>query len=179
MTATDDTLEAQVGTQLSHQEETVSTAESCTGGLLAARLTDVPGASDYFEFGMVTYAYGTKLTELGVNRELLDEHGVVSAETATAMAQGIRDRSGSTWGLATTGVAGPTGGTAQTPVGTVYIGLAYAAPWDTEASWAVANRYQFDGSRTEIKEKVVTQALTELRVTLQTRNDAGDAQPPE
>ncbi len=178
MTATDDTIEAQVGTQLDRRDETVSVAESCTGGLLGARLTDIPGASAYFEFGMVTYAYGTKLTELGVSRELLDEHGAVSAETATAMAQGIRDRSGSTWGLATTGVAGPTGGTVHTPVGTVYIGLAYAAPWDTGGSWAVAERYQFDGSRTEIKENVVTQTLTDLQRALQTRNDAGDAQPP-
>lgn len=157
-----DTVEARVGEALREREETVAVAESCTGGLVGSRITDIPGASDYFEVGVVTYAYGSKLRELAVPREVLDEHGAVSEPTARAMARGIRDRGGADWAVATTGVAGPTGGSSETPVGTVYIGIAHAGPWDSGASWATVEHHVFDGTRTTIKDRIATRALEAL-----------------
>ncbi len=158
----DQPIEAKLGAQLRNREETVAVAESCTGGLIGSRITDIPGASAYFELGLITYAYGSKLQALTVPRETLDEHGAVSEPTAAAMARGIRDRAGAQWGIATTGVAGPTGGTEETPVGTVYIGIAHAAPWDSGDSWVTVEHHVFDGSRTEIKQQIATRALTAL-----------------
>jgi nicotinamide-nucleotide amidase len=103
------------------QELRVATAESCTGGLVAARLTDVPGASEAFVGAVVAYANEVKTAELGVPQGLLDEHGAVSAEAAAAMATGVRARLGAEVGIAVTGVAGPDGGTAAKPVGLVYL----------------------------------------------------------
>jgi competence/damage-inducible protein CinA-like protein len=100
---------------------TLATAESCTGGLVAARLTGVPGSSDVFLGGIVTYANEVKAAELGVPEELLERHGAVSAETAAAMAEGARERFGADVALAVTGVAGPGGGSAEKPVGLVYL----------------------------------------------------------
>jgi len=151
-----------VGDRLREREETVAVAESCTGGLVGARITTVPGASDYFEEGVVTYAYGAKERRLGVNREALDAHGAVSEQVARQMAQGVRDTADATWGVSTTGVAGPTGGTEDTPVGTVYVGVAYAAPWGTEASYASVERYAFDGDRAAVRDATVTAALEDL-----------------
>jgi nicotinamide-nucleotide amidase len=151
-----------VGEALRERDATVAVAESCTGGLVGARLTAVPGASDYFEQGVVAYAYGAKEQRLGVSREALDEHGAVSAPVAREMARGIRDTADATWGVATTGVAGPTGGTAETPVGTVYVGVAYAAPWGSGESFATAERHQFDGDRTAVREATVDAALDAL-----------------
>ncbi len=156
------TIEARVGDVLRERAETVAVAESCTGGLIGSRITDIPGASDYFELGVVTYAYGSKLRELAVPREVLDNHGAVSEPTAQAMARGVRDRGGADWAIATTGVAGPTGGTPETPVGTVYIGIAHAGPWESGASWATVEHHVFDGSRTDIKAKIATRALAAL-----------------
>lgn len=152
----------QLGQLLRDREETVAVAESCTGGLISSRITDIPGASAYFELGLITYAYGTKLNQLAVPRELLDEHGAVSQPVAKAMAQGIRDRGGASWGLATTGVAGPGDGSASPPPGTVCIGIAYSAPWGSGESFRTVDRYHFDGDRTTVKDKIATQALTEL-----------------
>ncbi|ELY57654.1 CinA family protein [Natronococcus jeotgali] len=142
--------------------DSLAVAESCTGGLIGAAITAVPGASDYFDSGLTTYAYDAKRRHLGVSREALDEHGAVSEPVAREMAQGIRDATDATWGVATTGVAGPTGGTEDDPVGTVYIGVSYAGPWGTQSSFATVSRYEFDGDRADVRAKTVDRALEEL-----------------
>lgn len=119
-----ETMEEVVGLKLSVGGYTLSVAESCTGGLLAQRITDVPGSSKYFIEGVVAYANEAKIKTLGVEPILLLEHGAVSAPVAEAMAEGIRKRSGTDFGLAITGIAGPDGGTEEKPVGLVYIALA-------------------------------------------------------
>jgi competence/damage-inducible protein CinA-like protein len=119
-----ETMEEVVGLKLSVGGYTVSVAESCTGGLLAQRLTEVPGSSNYFIEGVVAYANDAKTRTLGVEPILLLEHGAVSAPVAEAMAEGIRKRAGTDFGLSITGVAGPGGGTEEKPVGTVFIALA-------------------------------------------------------
>ena len=118
-----ETMEEVVGLKLSVGGYTLSVAESCTGGLLAQRLTDVPGSSKYFIEGAVTYANDAKIRTLGVEPVLLMEHGAVSAPVAEAMAEGIRKRAQTDFGLAITGIAGPGGGTEEKPVGTVFIAL--------------------------------------------------------
>ncbi len=105
---------------------TVAVAESCTGGLIAAAITEVPGSSGYFLGGVVSYSNAVKETLLDVPRELLEQHGAVSREVAVAMATGARVRLGSDLAVAVTGVAGPDGGTPDKPVGLVYIGVATA-----------------------------------------------------
>ena len=105
---------------------TVAVAESCSGGLLAKRLTDTPGSSAYFLLGTVTYADSAKIRVLSVPADMLASHGAVSAAVAAAMAEGVRLLAGSDLALATTGIAGPDGGTPAKPVGTVYIALAAA-----------------------------------------------------
>jgi nicotinamide-nucleotide amidase len=119
-----ETMEQVVGLKLSVGGYTLSVAESCTGGLLAQRITDVPGSSKYFIEGVVAYANEAKMKTLGVEPILLLEHGAVSAPVAEAMAAGIRKRSGTDFALAVTGIAGPDGGTEEKPVGLVYIALA-------------------------------------------------------
>jgi nicotinamide-nucleotide amidase len=104
--------------------KTVATAESCTGGLVASRITNVSGSSEMFRYGWVTYADEAKMTELGVPAGLLEKHGAVSAEVAQAMAGGALRRSGADLAVAVTGIAGPTGGTPEKPVGLVYFALA-------------------------------------------------------
>jgi len=158
----DDAPATRVGDALRAAEATVATAESCTGGLVGARLTSVPGSSDYYEQGVVTYAYGAKERRLGVDREALDAHGAVSEPVALDMARGVRDTADVTFGVATTGVAGPTGGTPETPVGTVYVAVAYAAPWGTGDSFATATRHEFDGGRATVRERSVDAALEDL-----------------
>ena len=103
------------------------------------------------------------MQELGVSREALDDHGAVSEPVAREMARGVRDAAGTTWGVATTGIAGPTGGSEEKPVGTVFVGVAYAAEWGTQDSYSTVSRYEFDGSRAEIKAQIARQALTDLR----------------
>jgi nicotinamide-nucleotide amidase len=117
-------MEEVVGLKLAVGGYTLSVAESCTGGLLAQRLTEVPGSSKYFIEGVVTYANEAKTRVLGVEPILLLEHGAVSAPVAEAMAEGIRSRAETDFGLSITGVAGPSGGTEEKPVGTVFIALA-------------------------------------------------------
>lgn len=155
-------IEEAVGDALRERGEFVATAESCTGGLIGSLLTDVAGSSDYFDRSVVTYSYDAKLQSLAVPRELLDDEGAVSDPVAEAMARGVRDTADVTWGVATTGIAGPTGGTDEKPVGTVYIGVAYADEWGTGGSWCRVERYSFDGSRTEIKRKIAERALSDL-----------------
>jgi len=120
----DEPLEAVVGRILTTSEATVATAESCTGGLVAERLTRVAGSSAYFEGAMVTYSNRLKMKLLGVEGETLDRHGAVSEEVARAMASGVRQRLAVTWGLGITGVAGPGGGSEEKPVGTVHVAVA-------------------------------------------------------
>ena len=156
-------IEETVGDALRERGEFVAAAESCTGGLIGSLLTDVPGSSDYFDRAIVTYSYDAKMEHLGVSRETLDDVGAVSRPVAEQMARGVRDRAGVVWGVATTGIAGPTGGTDEKPVGTVYIGVARAAPWGTGDSWCRVERYVFDGTRREIKRKIATRALGDLR----------------
>ncbi|MCH8969562.1 MAG: CinA family protein [Planctomycetes bacterium] len=109
---------------LKKHNRTVATAESCTGGLIAKLLTDIPGSSEYFIEGVVAYANQAKTRLLGVPTELITEHGAVSQQVAAAMALGCRAKSGADFALSTTGIAGPTGGTPEKPIGLVYIALA-------------------------------------------------------
>jgi nicotinamide-nucleotide amidase len=118
------TLEAVVADLLASRGLTVAVAESCTGGLVAQRLTNIPGSSRYFLEGVVAYSNQTKQRHLGVNAALIERHGAVSAEVAEAMAAGIRAHSGAALGLSVTGVAGPSGGTPEKPVGLTYIAIA-------------------------------------------------------
>lgn len=160
--ADDPPVEERVGEALRAAGATVATAESCTGGLVSSLLTDVPGSSDYFDRSVVTYSYDAKLTELAVPREYLDEEGAVSEPVARAMARGIRDTAGTDWGLSTTGIAGPDGGTAEKPVGTVFVGVARRGDWGTGESGATVSRHEFDGTRSEIKERIARRALAAL-----------------
>ncbi|MFC6992208.1 CinA family protein [Haladaptatus sp. GCM10025707] len=159
---TDDAIEARLGDTLRETGGTIAVAESCTGGLVGSLLTDVPGSSDYFDRSVVSYSYDAKRALLAVNRETLDEHGAVSEPVAREMAQGIRDTADTTWGVATTGIAGPDGGTPEKPVGTVFIGVAYAGEWGTQTSQTTVVRHQFDGTRTEIKRHIAIQALEDV-----------------
>lgn len=122
--ADEETMESVVGALLLAREETVATAESCTGGLLGSRITDVAGSSSWYLGGAVCYTAAAKTELAGVDRALIREHGEVSEPVALALARGARDRFGSTWGVGITGIAGPTGGTPEKPVGTVHIAVA-------------------------------------------------------
>ncbi len=127
----DEPLESIVGKLLKARKLTLATAESCTGGLLAKKITDISGSSDYFRGGFVTYANELKVRELGVSEQLLKKKGAVCAEVAIAMAQGAKDRTGADLALSITGVAGPTGGTKDKPVGMVHMALA-----DKDGIWS-------------------------------------------
>lgn len=166
---------AGVGDALRAADATLSTAESCTGGLLAAAVTAVPGASDYFDSGVVAYDNDAKRTLLGVSREALDGHGAVSEPVARELAQRVRDRAGTTWGLSVTGIAGPTGGTEEKPVGTVYLGVAHAAPWGSGGSYAAVDHHVFEGDRAAVRRRAVESALELLRRHLR---DHGTGEAP-
>jgi nicotinamide-nucleotide amidase len=152
-------VEERIGDALRAADATLAVAESCTGGLVGSLLTDVPGSSAYFDRSVVTYSYDAKLTELAVSRESLDDHGAVSAPVAEQMAAGVRDTANTTFGLSTTGIAGPEGGSDETPVGTVFIGRAYAADWGTGASYTDVSRHVLDGDRLAVKEQIARTAL--------------------
>ena len=154
-----DSLEEVVGALLRAKGVTVACAESCTGGLVGHRLTDVPGSSGYFLESAVVYSNSAKTRRLGVPAALIERHGAVSSEIARAMALGIRKTSGADFGIAVTGVAGPDGGTARKPVGLVYIALAHARG-------ATVVRSLFLGGRAEIKFQSSQKALDLLRKTL-------------
>ena len=149
-------LAAEVGRQLLTRGWRVATAESCTGGLITSRLTDVPGSSRYVERSVVTYSNEAKTELLGVRREVIEAHGAVSEPVALAMADGVRSRAGVDIGLAVTGIAGPGGGTAEKPVGTVVVA----------ASTATGSRsrvFRFVGEREQIKFQASQAALDMLR----------------
>lgn len=145
-------LESQIGELLSERGWTLAVAESCTGGLLGHRITSVSGSSSYFQGGVISYSDEVKESILGVPEETLIEHGAVSKETAQAMAQGARRLLRTDVALSVTGVAGPTGGTPEKPVGLVYVGLAAegADLWE---------KYIWHGDRTENKERSAQAAL--------------------
>jgi nicotinamide-nucleotide amidase len=152
----DDRLEAVVVALLAARGQTVALAESCTGGAIAHRLTNVSGASAVFRSGWVAYANATKTRELGVPAALLDQHGAVSEPVARAMAEGARQQAGADYALSATGIAGPTGGTPAKPVGLVFIGL--AGPRGT-----IVRQHQFGFDRESFKQIVSQHALDLLR----------------
>lgn len=147
--------EERIGGLLREARATLAVAESCTGGLLAHRITNVPGSSDYFLGGFVTYSNSLKETVLLVDSRLLASSGAVSPETALAMAVGARRVTGADWALAVTGIAGPGGGTPEKPVGLVYIAL--EGPRGTKVA-----EHRFEGGRLEIKNRSVEAALAAL-----------------
>jgi len=123
-TTNGETMEQVIGNLLTAENKTLATAESCTGGLIGERITEVVGASRYFIEGVIAYANEAKIRTLNVPKELIETHGAVSAEVAEAMAKGVRERADTDFGISVTGVAGPDGGTAEKPVVLVYIGYA-------------------------------------------------------
>lgn len=161
-------IEQRVGDALRRDDETVAVAESCTGGLVGSLLTDVPGSSDYFDRSVVTYSYGAKRDLLAISRETLDAEGAVSDPVAAGMARAVCDTADTDWGVATTGIAGPDGGTEEKPVGTVYVGVANAAPWGSGESRTTVERHRFDGSREAVKRTFAEQALTDLLDRIET-----------
>jgi len=150
-------LEAVVVTLLKQRQETLATAESCTGGLIANCITNVPGASEVFLAGYVTYANTAKIDILNVDPKLIEQQGAVSESVARAMAGGARTRAGSTYALATTGIAGPTGRSNEKPVGTVYIALASAE------SEKIVKKFFFPTDRETFKQLTTQTALDLLR----------------
>lgn len=152
----DDTMEVAVGKALVAAGATCAVAESCTGGLIASRITDVPGASEYFLAGIVAYDNRVKTGVLKVPEEILEAHGAVSRECAVAMAEGARQLSGADFAVATTGIAGPGGGTPEKPVGLVYVAVADADGTDCIQQLWPSTREQF-------KQRVSQMALNLLR----------------
>jgi nicotinamide-nucleotide amidase len=137
----------------------VATAESCTGGMLAALFTEIPGCSSNFECGFITYSNDSKIQMLDVEAEIIKEHGAVSGQVAIAMAKGALKKSAADMTVAITGVAGPDGGTPQKPVGLVFIAVATES--DTRVEF-----YYFEGNRHNIRMKSTEQALAMLKDTL-------------
>jgi nicotinamide-nucleotide amidase len=155
----DESLELVIGRLLRKQHATVASAESCTGGMVAARLTDHGGSSDFFIAGYVTYSDAQKREILGVPKELIENHTAVSEPVAAAMAEGARKRSGATYGISTTGYAGPDGGTDFNPVGTVFLGL--SGPKGTQVV-----RVRYGADRYRVRALATQGALDLLRRTL-------------
>jgi len=150
-----ESLEARVVRLCRDHGWTLATAESCTGGLLASRITDVPGASEVFCGGVVAYNNAMKMSLLGVGEEVLRAHGAVSPETAAAMAEGACKCLGADLAAGVTGIAGPGGGTTEKPVGLVYIAVA-------GADGTRVARHEFSGCRAEVKAQSVEAALAML-----------------
>ncbi len=155
----DDTLEQVVGRLLAESGKTLSTVESCTGGLIAHKLTSVAGASAYYKGGVVAYANEAKEQFVGVCPETLAEHGAVSRATAEQMAVGCRERFATDFAVATTGIAGPSGGTAEKPVGTVWIAIA-------DATGVEAQCFQFGNDRQRTVVRAANQALRWLQTKI-------------
>lgn len=151
-------VEVKVGEALDEWGETIATAESCTGGLVGALLTEVPGSSAYYDRSVVTYSVESKMQLLAVERGTLEEHGAVSRPVAKMMAEAVRDTAGTTWGVSTTGVAGPER-TENAGVGEVYVGVGFAGEWGEGETYSVVEHFEFNGSRWELKELMARQAL--------------------
>ena len=149
------TLEEKIGNILQERSLTIGLAESCTGGLLAERVTDVPGASVYFEAGVVTYSNKAKTRFLAVPEEMIAQNGAVSAIVAEFMAKGIRGKAVVDIGLSITGIAGPSGGSPEKPVGTVFMGLA-------GKEGAYVKKFSLSGNRREIRYQASEEALIML-----------------
>jgi competence/damage-inducible protein CinA-like protein len=152
----DETLEEVIVKLLTERNETIALAESCTGGLLAHRVTNVPGASAVFLAGYVTYENDAKIDILNIDSKLIAEHGAVSEPVVRAMADGARTRARSTYALATTGIAGPAGGSEGKPVGTVYVALA-------DGNQTTAKRFFFPNDRETFKQMTAQAAFEMLR----------------
>jgi nicotinamide-nucleotide amidase len=153
------TLAEVVGAKLRQQQKTVAVGESCTGGLIGKLLTDVPGSSEYFTCGWITYSNDAKVHQLGVDRILLEKFGAVSEEVAVAMAKGARTKADTAFAIGVTGIAGPGGGTEQKPVGLVYIAVDQGGQLSVE-------RYVFSHSREHIRHRAALTALNMLRLKL-------------
>ncbi|MBD8527372.1 CinA family protein [Pseudomarimonas arenosa] len=152
-----------LGQQLREAHLMLVTAESCTGGWIAKTVTDIAGCSDWFDCGMAAYSYEAKQALLGVRPETLTEHGAVSRETVMEMVSGALIHSGASIAVAVTGIAGPTGGTADKPVGTVWIG------WKRRGGYPSARIFHFDGNREQIRRLTVAAALDGLQQLVQGR----------
>ena len=148
----DDSLEKRLGDVLRKNKLRIAVAESCTGGLISHRLTNIPGSSDYFDRGIIVYSNSSKTQLLGVPKLILESFGAVSSETARAMAEGIKKNANCDIGLAVTGIAGPGDSTPIKPVGLVYIGLA-------SKKSTVVKEFRFSGKRIEVKEQASHEAL--------------------
>jgi nicotinamide-nucleotide amidase len=155
----DQTLAEVVGARLTQAKKTIAVAESCTGGLIAKMLTDIPGSSRYLSYGWVTYSNQAKQSELGVDPALLAQYGAVSEPVVRAMAEGARRKSGADFAVAVTGIAGPDGGTEQKPVGLVYIGV--QTPDQT-----IVQKCQFPQSRAMIRNRTALTALNLVRLQM-------------
>ena len=154
------TLAQEIATEFSRRGASLVTAESCSGGWIAKTLTDIAGSSNWFECGVVAYSYEAKEALLGVRPETLEEHGAVSRETAIEMVSGALARYGATVAVAVTGIAGPGGGTADKPVGTVWIS------WKRRGGYAQAELFHFDGDRDAVRRQTVAAALAGVRKIL-------------
>jgi nicotinamide-nucleotide amidase len=154
-TTDDREIEAVVGEMLRKAKLTVAVAESCTGGLIGSRITDIPGSSDYFLGGMISYSNDWKTGPLGVPNMIIEKHGAVSPQTAKAMAENVREKSCASIGLASTGIAGPTGGTEEKPVGLVYVAL-------SDENETIVSEHRFPGTRALIKRRTSQAALAML-----------------
>ena len=157
-------LETQIGELLRHQDLKLALAESCTGGLIGNRITDVPGSSEYFLGGVVVYSYAAKVDLLGVSWETLNSTGAVSRETVIEMARGAVKLMNADIAISVSGIAGPGGGTVEKPVGTTWIGL---ATQDDEK----AKMFQFSGDRVQNKSYAAEAALQMLLEYLQGRGE--------
>lgn len=162
-TEDDRELEEIIGEILTESGQTLAVAESCTGGLLGGRITSVSGSSRYFKGGIVAYSNEIKINQLGVPEETIEKFGAVSMETAEAMAAGAASVLGADIGLSTTGIAGPTGGSDDKPVGTVFVGISISGS-------AVVKKFNLGVDRESIRERTVTMALNLLRKKLQSPN---------
>jgi PncC family amidohydrolase len=157
--------EKQIGALLRKHGKTISIAESCTGGFISHRITNVPGSSNYYNCSVIAYSNQSKIDTLHVSPETLTKFGAVSRQTAIEMAQGIKQISGSDLGLAVTGIAGPGGGTPEKPVGLVYICLA------SDES-VVCEEFRFKGKRGEIKFQASEAALEMIKKHVQALSES-------